>query len=99
MTDCDYLCYVISVFLAVPLFGVQSVIVVFPDHIHLLTFVAFGQAIHQTNRVENLVQLFNAESHAIAIKPVHGIDDAITKFVFDKCVEKMDMYISLIIMT
>ena len=47
----------------------------------------------------NLVQLFNAESHAIGIKPVHEIDDAIAKFVFDKCVEKMNMYISLIILT
>ena len=36
---------------------------------------------------------FNAESHAIGIKPVHGIDDAIAKFVFDKCVAKMDIYI------
>ena len=34
------------------------------------------------------MQLLNAESHAIDIKPVHGIDDAIAKFVFDKCVEK-----------
>ena len=34
------------------------------------------------------MQLFNAESHAIGIKPVHGIDDEIAKFVFDKCVEK-----------
>ena len=34
------------------------------------------------------MQLFNAESHAIGIKPVHGIGDAIAKFVFDKCVEK-----------
>ena len=33
------------------------------------------------------MQLFNAESNAIGIKPVHGIDDAIAKFVFDKCVE------------
>ena len=53
-----------------------------------LTFVAFGQALHQANRLKNLVQLFNAESHAIGIKPVHGIDDAIAKFVFDKCGEK-----------
>ena len=45
------------------------------------------------------MQLFNAESHAIGIKSVHGIDDAIAKLVFDKCVEKMDMYISLIILT
>ena len=54
----------------------------------LTFFFAFGQALHQTNRLENLVQLFNAESHAIGIKPVHGIDDAIAKYVFDKCVEK-----------
>ena len=33
------------------------------------------------------MQLFNAESHAIGIKPVHGIDDAIAKFVFDKYVK------------
>ena len=83
---CDCWCYVISVFLAVPLFGLQCVIVVFPDHTHLL--VAFGQALHQANRLESLVQLFNAESHAIGIKPVHGIDDAIAQFVLDKCVEK-----------
>ena len=46
-----------------------------------LTFVAFGQALQQANRLENLVQLFNAESHAIRITPVYGIDDAIAKFV------------------
>ena len=34
------------------------------------------------------MQLFNAERHAIGIKPVYGIDDAIAKFVFDKCVHK-----------
>ena len=34
------------------------------------------------------MQLFNAESHAIGIKPDHGIDDGIAKFVFGKCVEK-----------
>ena len=53
-----------------------------------LPFVAFGQALHQANILKNLVQLNNAESHAIRIKPVHGIDDAIAKFIFDKCVEK-----------
>ena len=53
-----------------------------------LTFAAFGQALHQANRLENLVQLFNAEGHAIGIKPVHEIDDVIAKFVFDKCVER-----------
>ena len=54
----------------------------------ILTFVAYGQALRQANRLENLVQLFNAESHAIGIKPVHRIDDVIEKLVFDKCVEK-----------
>ena len=68
-----------------PLFGLQCVIVVFPDHAHLC---CFGQALHQANRLETLVQLFNVESHAIGIKLVHGVDDAIAKFVFDKCVEK-----------
>ena len=34
------------------------------------------------------MQLFKAESHAFGIKPVHGIDGAIVKFDFDKCVEK-----------
>ena len=84
---CDCWYYVISVFPTVPLFGLQCVIVVFPGHTHLL-LLFFGQALHQANRLENLVQLFSAESHAIGIKPVHGIDDAIAKFVFDKCVEK-----------
>ena len=64
-----------------------------------LTFVAFGQALQQANRLENLVQLFNAERGDIGILPVHGIDDAIAKYVFDKRVEKMDMYLSLIILT
>ena len=41
-----------------------------------------------TNRLANLVQLFNAESHAVETKPVHEIYNAIAKFVFDKCVEK-----------
>ena len=45
------------------------------------------------------MQIFIVESHAIGIKPVHGIDDAIAKFVFDKVVEKMDMYMYLIILT
>ena len=71
---------------------------VFPDHTHLLLLLLV-KLLHQANRLENLVQLFNAESHAIGIKPVHLIDDAIAKFVFDKCVEKMDMYIPLIILT
>ena len=63
-------------------------IVVFPDHTHLLLLLLVSQALHQANRLEILVQLFNAESHAIGIKPVHGIGDAFAKFFFDKCVEK-----------
>ena len=54
----------------------------------LTYFFAFGQALNQANRLENLVQLLNAESHAIGIKPVHGIDDEIARYVFDKCVKK-----------
>ena len=53
-----------------------------------LTFDDFGQALHQANRLQNLVQLFNAESHAIGIKPAHGIEYAIAKFVSDNCVEQ-----------
>ena len=34
------------------------------------------------------MQLFNAESHAIGVTPVHGIDDAIAKYIFDKFVER-----------
>ena len=62
-------------------------------------FCVFDQALHQATRLENLVQLFIAESQAIGIKPVHGIDDAIAKYVFDKIVEKMVMYMYLIILT
>ena len=80
-----------------PLFCLQCVIVVSPDHTYLL--FCFGQTLHQAKRLENLVQLFNAESHAIGIKPVHEIGDAIAKYVFDKCVEKLDVYMSLIILT
>ena len=62
-----------------------------------LTFVAFDPALHQANRLENLVQLFNAESHAIGIKSVHGIDDAIAKLVFDKCaLDNVKLYIKSI---
>ena len=83
--DCK--CYVISVFLAVPWFGLQCVIVVFPDHTHLLLLLLIKLYTRQTDW-ENMVQLFNAESHANGIKAVHGIDDTIAKFVFDKCVEE-----------
>ena len=45
------------------------------------------------------MQLFIVESHVIGIKAVNEIDDAIAKYVFDKIVEKMDMYMYLIILT
>ena len=78
------------------LFGMQCVIVVFPDHTtHFLLLLLAKLYTRQTD----WKTWFNAESHAIGIKPVHGIDDAIAKFVFDKSVEKMDIYISLIILT
>ena len=77
--SCDCLCYVISVFRAVPWFDMQCVIVVFPDHTH---FIVLDQTLHQASRLENLVQLFNAKSHAIGIKPVNGIEDAIAKVRF-----------------
>ena len=54
----------------------------FPDHTHLFLLLLVKLYTRQTD------WLFNAESHAIGIMPVHGIDDAIAKFVFDKCVEK-----------
>ena len=54
----------------------------------LFFFCFFYQALHQATRWGNLVQLFNAESHAIGIRPVHGIDDAIAKYIFDKFVER-----------
>ena len=68
--------------------GLQIVIVVFPDIIDLFFWV-FYQALHQATRLDKLLQLF----------PVHGIEDAIAKYVFDKFVEKMDMVMSLIILT
>ena len=83
--SCDCLCYAISVFLAVPWFGLQCVIAVFPYYTH---FFVFDQALHQATRLEILVQLFNVESHGIGIKPVHGIYDAIAKCVFDKFVKR-----------
>ena len=52
------------------------------------TFFVFDQALHQANRLKNMAQLFSAESNAIGIKPVHGIDNAIAKYVVDKSVEK-----------
>ena len=73
--SCDCLCYFISVFLAVPWFSLQCVIVVFPDHTHVCLFLI-------KLYLENLVQPFNAESNTIVIKPVRGIDDAIAKCVY-----------------
>ena len=57
--------------------------VVFPDHTHLL-FCVFDQALHQAARLENLVLQFIVENHAIGIKPVHGIDDAILRKLLKK---------------
>ena len=74
-----------------PWFSLQCVIVVIPDHTHLLFCFVFGQALHQATRLENLAQLFNVESHAIGIKLFHGIDDAIAKYVFDKIVERISI--------
>ena len=74
----------------------QWVIVAFLDHTH---FFVFDQALHQATRLEYLVQLFNSESHAIRIKPVHGIDDAIPNTVLTSLSKEMDMYMSLIILT
>ena len=71
------------VFFTVTLFGLQCMVEVFPDHTHLLLLLLVKLYTRQ-----NLLQLFNAESHANGIKPVHGIDDAIAKFVLDKRVEK-----------
>ena len=88
--SCDCLCYVMSVFLAVPWFGLQCLTVVFPNHTNF-----FYQALQMATRLENQVQLFNAESHAIGIKPVHGIEDAIAKYVS----KEMAMYMSMIILT
>ena len=76
---------VFSVFLAVPWFDLQCVIVVFPDHTH---FFVFDQALHGNQIKKNLVQLFNIKSHAIRMEPDHGIDDAIAKYVFDKFVKR-----------
>ena len=45
------------------------------------------------------MQLFNLESHAIGIKPVHGIDDAIPNTVLTSLSKEMGMYMSLIILT
>ena len=73
-------------------------IVVFSDNTHLFVFV-FDQALPQATILENLVQLFNAESHTIGIKSVSRIDDVIAKYVFYKFVEKMDVYMSLIILS
>ena len=77
-------------------FGLQCVTVVFPDHTH---FFVFDQALHQAARLENLVQLFNVESHAIGIKPVHGIDAQLQNTFLTKLSKKIDMYMYLIILT
>ena len=67
------------------LLGLQCVIVVFPDHTHLLVLLLVKL---YTNRLENLVQLSNAESHAVEMKPFHGIDNAIAKRGFGQMCQK-----------
>ena len=78
----------------------QYVIVVFAYHTHLL-FLFFGQALHQATGLENLVQLFNAENYPIGIKPVHGIDGKIAKYVFvlPNLSKNGYVFMSLIILT
>ena len=66
-----------------PWFGLQCVIDAFPGHTHF-----FDQALQQATRLESLAQLVNAESHPVGIKSVHGIDDAIAKYVSDKFIKK-----------
>ena len=69
-----------------PLFVLQRVIVVFPDHTHLLLLL--------------LVKLYTRQTDwKTWCSCSTEIDDAIAKYVFDKCVEKMDMYMSLITLT
>ena len=43
--------------------------------------IGLGLALHQQTRLENLVQLFNAETHTVVIMTVDGIDNAIAKYV------------------
>ena len=74
--------------------GLQCVIVVFPDHTH---FFVFDQPLHQTTRLENLVQLFNAESRTIGIKPERRIDDVIQSTFLTNL--SKEMYMSPIILT
>ena len=67
------------------LFGLQCVNVVFPDHTtHFLLLLLAKLYTRQTD----WKTWFNAESHAIGIKPVHGIDDAISKFVLTNVSKK-----------
>ena len=51
--------------------------------------------------MENLVQLFNAESHAIGLKPVHAMELTmrLQNMFLTNLSKEMDMYMSLIILT
>ena len=69
-----------------PWFGLQRVLWYFL--IIFTYFFVFDQALHQEARLDNLVQLFNAEGHAIGIKPVPGIDNAIAKYVLTNLSKK-----------
>ena len=81
-----------------PWFGLQCVIVVFHDHTHCFVF---DQALYQATRLENLVQLFNAESHAIGLKQVHAMELTmrLQNTFLTNLSKEMDMYMSLIILT
>ena len=63
-----------------------------PKHIGL------DLVLHQATRSENLMQVFNAEKHAMGIKTVNGIDNAIVKYVLTN-LSQIDMYMSLILLT
>ena len=70
-----------------PLFGLQCVIVVFPDHTHLILLFLIKLYTRQTDW-KTWCSCSMQKVMLLEIKPVLGIDDVIAKFVFDKCVEK-----------
>ena len=60
--------------------------------------IGLDLALHQATRSETLMQLFNAEKRAIGIKTVHGIDNAIVKYVLTN-LSQIDMCMSLVLLT
>ena len=68
-----------------PLFGLPYVIVVFLDHIHLLLLLLVKLYIRQTDGKPGAAVQCRKSRYC---NKVRRIDDAIAKFVFDKCVEK-----------